>query len=144
MPYRFLEKIATADVAIEATGKTLEELFTSAAMAVEEVMADLKTISPRMEKEIKLENEKIDQLPLDFLEELVFLKDTEQLLFNKFMTDIKINKKNKKYILSAKASGEKIDFHKQKVKADVKAVTYHLFALEETKEGWKTRIILDI
>ena len=45
MPYRYLEDIATADVAFEARGKDLAELFMAAAEATMNVMvADLDSI----------------------------------------------------------------------------------------------------
>jgi hypothetical protein len=40
MPYRFLEDIATADIAFEARGETLEEVFTAAAEATMNVMIE--------------------------------------------------------------------------------------------------------
>ena len=47
MPYRYLEDIATADVAFEAWGDTLEEMFVAAADATMNVMvSDLDTIAP--------------------------------------------------------------------------------------------------
>lgn len=40
MPYRFLEDIATADIAFEARGETLEEVFTAVAEATMNVMIE--------------------------------------------------------------------------------------------------------
>ncbi|MGA1796796.1 MAG: archease [bacterium] len=40
MPFRFLEDIATADIAFEAWGETMEELFSACAEAVIGIMAD--------------------------------------------------------------------------------------------------------
>ena len=40
MPYKFLEDIGTADIAFEATGRDLPELFTAAANATMNVMID--------------------------------------------------------------------------------------------------------
>jgi SHS2 domain-containing protein len=39
--YIFLDDIATADVAIESRGDTLEELFAASAMAIFEVMVNM-------------------------------------------------------------------------------------------------------
>ena len=42
--YKFLEDIAIADIAYEAYGKDLNELFENAALAIFEFSADIKTI----------------------------------------------------------------------------------------------------
>ncbi len=142
MPYKFKENVAIADVAFEATGKTLEEVFEACALATTDVMVDLKTVSADVKKEIMLESGKLDNLLLDFLAELVFLKDAEGLLFSKFY--IKISEKQEKYNLHCQALGEAINPEKHKLRADVKAVTYHMFELKKTKSGWKAFVVLDI
>ena len=48
MPYRYLEELGTADIAFEATGRDLPELFSAAADATANVMIDnLEAIQPR-------------------------------------------------------------------------------------------------
>ena len=142
MPYRFLEDIAIADVAFEATGETVEELFESAALAVTNTQVkDLKSVKHKVSKEIKVESDSIEMLLFNFLQELIFHKDAELLLFNKF--DIRITK-NKKYKLKAKAYGEKLDMKKHELLVDVKAVSLHNFKIEQTKGGWKASVILDV
>ena len=142
MPYKFLDDIAIADVAFEASGKSLEELFESAALAVTNTQVkDLKSVKQKISKEIKVESDSIEMLLFNFLQELIFYKDAELLLFNKF--DIKITQ-NKKYKLKAKAYGEKLDMKKHELLVDVKAVSLHNYKVEETKEGWKADVILDV
>ena len=141
MPYKYLEDVAVADVEFEATGKTLEELFVSCAEALENSMADLKLISPKIKKEIKLKNESADLLLYDFLSELIYLKDTEQMLFGKFSVKIK---QGKNFEMIAEISGEKINPKKHKLEDDVKAVTMHDYKIEKTKSGFRIQILLDI
>ena len=55
MPYKFLEEIGTADIAFEATGCDLPELFVAAADATMNVMIDnLDAIEPRETRQIEL------------------------------------------------------------------------------------------
>lgn len=138
MKFKFLEKVAIADVAFEAYGKNLNELFENCAMAVAETMADTKTVESKIKKEIKLENEKIDQLLFDFVQELIYLKDAEVLLFSKFDVDVKNGK------LKAICYGDKIDIKKQKLRNDVKAITYHMYKVEKLKDKYKVTIVLDV
>ncbi|MBI4150432.1 archease, partial [Candidatus Woesearchaeota archaeon] len=104
--YRYLPDVATADVCFEATGKTLEELFTNAGLATEEVMVDLQTIKPSIKQNLTIEQPKIDNLLYEFLEELIFLKDRDLLLCNKFK--LKITKRLEKYKLTGILCGEHI------------------------------------
>lgn len=141
MPFKFLEEIAIADVAFEATATSLEQLFVECARATEETQVGLVGVLPKIKKQITLENEKIDQLLFDWLAELIYYKDAEALLFSKF--DVKI-KKNKIYKLVATVSGEKIDPVRHELRNDVKAVTYYKFEVKQTTEGWFARVVLDI
>lgn len=144
MKFRFLEDIATADVAFEAYGKTINELFENCGLAVEETMVDTGTISKskKQKAKIQIKNQNLENLLYDFLSELVFLKDRDGLLFSK--TKVKINLVSNIYHLSSNLSGEPIDPSRHHLRADVKAVTKHLFALEKEKEGYKATVILDI
>ena len=141
MPYRYLEDIATADAAFEVEDRTLEELFRDAAVATFEVMVDTKSVKPAMTREIELRNGAVDDLLFDWLSELIYLKDAESLLFGRFDVSIK---KNDEYELKATASGDRIDQKEHGLRADVKAVTYHMFEVKNTGEKWSARVILDI
>ncbi|MEK6852248.1 MAG: archease [Nanoarchaeota archaeon] len=141
MPYKFLENVSIADVAFEATGESLEEMFASAGLAVAATqIKDLKSIKDKTKKIIKVKADKIEELLFKFLEELVFLKDKDLLIFSQFK-DMKIEKG--KYF-SCEAHGEKLDPKRHEQLVDVKAVTYHLFEVKKTREGWKARVVLDI
>src|SRR3989338_307156 len=56
--YRFLENIAIADIAYEAYGKDLNEMFENSAMAIFELSANLKTVEAKKKTEFELENKK--------------------------------------------------------------------------------------
>ena len=143
MPYRFLEDIAIADVAFEAWGETREEMFTAAADALMNVMvADLETIRPVEEVEFRLENRALDMLLFDFLNEVIFYKDARLLLLRAEALSI-IPSKNR-FTLKAVARGERLDPARHPLIVDVKAVTLHRFLVEETKDGWRSVVVLDI
>ncbi len=144
MPYRFLEGLTMADVAFEATGKTLEEMFASAADAIMNTQVkDLKKIEPKLEKSFEIRAADEERLLHDFLQELIFLKDAERLLFREYK--LKIAKAGTKgYVLSAKAKGEPLDMKKHELLVDVKAVTWNKFKVEKTAKGWKAVAIIDV
>jgi len=143
MPYHYLEEIGTADIAFEATGRDLPELFSAAADATANVMIDnLEAIQPRETRQIELSNDKLDMLLFDLLQELIFLKDAERLLLR--IREVHINEKDESYFFKARAEGETIDAERHHQRADVKAVTLHDFSVERTDGGWKARVLLDI
>lgn len=143
MPYEFLEDIATADIAFKAWGKDLEETFIASADATMNVMVEnLDSIQPRERREFKLENDVLDMLLFEFLQELIYYKDSEQLILR--VDRVKIKKKDQYHALEATALGEKIDPNRHLLRVDVKAVTLHRFLLEKTDRGWEASVILDI
>jgi SHS2 domain-containing protein len=137
----FLDDIATSDVAIESRGDTLEELFRASATATFEVMVDTRGVQSKIKKELHLENQEIDRLLFDWLAEIIYLKDSEYMVFSKF--DIEI-KKNSNYLLNAKIFGEEINQSKHELRCDVKAITYHLFDVSKKEGKWTARFVLDI
>jgi SHS2 domain-containing protein len=143
MPYRFLEDTAIADIAFEATGKSLEELFQSAADAVINVMiSDINTIALKESRSFQEKNAEIDLLLFDFLQEVIFYKDSKQLLLR--AQKVNIQRVEGEYQLSAVLKGEFLDPQKHEQRVDVKAVTLHQFYIKEVPQGWLAHVILDI
>lgn len=143
MPYQFLDEIAVADVEIRAWGQGLDEAFTAAAEATMQVMIEnLDAIEPKQHRSIVLENDAPDMLLFDFLQELIYYKDSEQLLLR--VSEIAIQKEQDGYRLQADAVGETLDPERHEQGVDVKAVTLHRFSLEQNENSWIANIILDI
>ncbi len=143
MPYRYLEDIATADVAFAAWGTTREEMFAACADALTNVMvADLASICRNEEIEVHLENEELDLLLFAFLNELVFYKDARQLLLR--IASLTITGAPGEFLLDALLAGERIAPDRHSLIVDVKAVTLHRFRVAETAQGWEAEVVLDI
>ena len=143
MPYEYLEDFGTADIAFEATGRDLPQLFCDAADATMNVMIDnLDAIESRETRQIELCSEQIDMLLFDLLQELIFVKDAERLLLR--IRNLQIDEKDEKYFLKTTAEGEPLDAQRHQQRADVKAVTLHGFSVKKTEDGWKARVLLDI
>lgn len=145
MPYRYIDDIATADAAFEARGSSVEELFISAAEAVMNVMVEnLDDIDKKEQKSITCDAESREMLLFHLLDELVYYKDAEQLLLRISDVAIKKCKSGKLWRLTAQAYGEQINPEKHELNVDVKAVTFHRFAVEQTGQGWKAVVVLDV
>jgi SHS2 domain-containing protein len=138
--HKFLDH--TADVLFVAKAGTVEDLFKECAIALEETMVDIKEVKPKKKIKILGEGKKIDDVLFNFLDDLIFFKDYKQMVFSKF--EISIEEKEGTINLTCFASGEPIDFTRHDPKVDVKAVTMHLFKVEQVKDAWKAQVLLDI
>jgi SHS2 domain-containing protein len=142
-PYRYLEGIATADVAFEAWGATPEETFLAAADATLNTMVEeIGTVAPREHREISIAADALDLLLFELLQELVYHKDAGRLLLR--VRDLRIEETGSGYRLHADAFGETIDPGRHPLLADVKAVTLHRLVVESTPDGWHAIVVLDV
>ena len=143
MKYRVLKDIAISDAAFEAFGKTEKELFENAALAVFEEMAETKKLQNKTRKEFLVKAENLELLLYNFLSEMVALKDEKGIVFGKIRVIVKKEKKGWK--ATTTVWGDKVEKLNEKIiRRDVKAVTFHLFKVEKTKQGWKATVVLDI
>ncbi len=140
--HKFLEDVAIADVAFEAKGSTLNEVFEACADAVFDTMVDVKTLGDSVIEGYVSSNENLEKLLYDFLEEIVYLKDVNSVLFKE--SKVEIVKNNGKYVLKVKFVGDLINPETQSLKVDVKAVTMHRFSLIKEKGVYKASVVLDI
>jgi len=143
MAYRYLEDVATADAAFEATGATLEELFRSSVDAALGVMVSSpESIGPCVLKSFTAEEDSLDLLLLQILQEIVYYKDAERLFLR--CGSARIEQSGDRWKLSAELAGEHIDAIRHELLADVKAVTLHLLEVRRAVSGWTARAVLDI
>lgn len=124
---RYEEIEHTADVGIRAYGKTASAIFTSAAEGMFSLIADLKKVQATGEVEVRLSAEDLPRLLVAWLSELLFLHETQHLLFRRFQVRIRGTS------LRAHAWGEAIDKRRHELKLAVKAVTYHRLSVDLTR-----------
>jgi SHS2 domain-containing protein len=139
MAYEFLEH--TADLKIKASAKTLDEALIEAGRALTEAIAGKSVIEPRISKEFTIIINRPQILVHDFLQELIYLFATEQLLFSEYNLELK---EAIGYKLVAKLRGEKYDPKRHKLLKEVKAATYHELKVDgDDKAGWVIEVICD-
>jgi SHS2 domain-containing protein len=134
MRYKLLEH--TADAMIEAYGETLGERFANAAYAMFDQITDITKIEPLGELKIVLKAENREQLLVDFLQELLFVHDTEGLVFGEF--EVRTDGK----ALEALVKGEEFDEKKHPKRSVVKGITYH--RLEFDDEEGNVTVLFDV
>jgi SHS2 domain-containing protein len=106
------------------------------------MVENLDSIEPKETRNISLDDDELDLLLFNFLQELIYYKDSEQLLLR--TQQINFEEKDGKYHLTAVLQGEKLDPERHQQLVDVKAVTLHQFQVEKINDGWKAIVILDI
>ena len=124
---RFEELDHTADVGIRAYGASLEELFENAALGMFSLIVDLESVKPRGEVEVRVTAEDLEGLMVNWLQELLFLHETQHLVFCEFGVSIE------KLDLTGRVRGEAIDKRRHDLKLSVKAVTYHRLKVDPSK-----------
>jgi SHS2 domain-containing protein len=143
MPYEFVDELTVADIAFRAWGQDLTETFVSAADAVMNAMVeDLAAIQPHGTRQLSVEHDALDMLLFNFLQELVYYKDAEQLLLR--VQQLRVVEDAQPYTVHATLVGEPIAPERHHMRVDVKAVTLHRFSLTQTQRGWEATVVLDI
>ena len=131
-----------ADVRFKAYGTTLEEVFEQAAHAMFHVIIDNAALNPEHSVDIELESRGLENLLYDYLSELLYLFEVEEIVFGQFRVD-SIEKADGSYILHGQASGENIDLERHSFETEVKAITYHQLEVTKEKDGYSTHVIVD-
>lgn len=131
----------TADAKFEAYGGTREELFVNAGVACFEIITETDKIKPTQGFPIRVRADKLEKLLFDYLDELLFLLDTEGLVVGA-VKELTITEKKDFFELTAVVKG---DYHKNyDVSCNVKAVTYNDMHIKETPDGWECMVVVDL
>ena len=141
MPYKFVEGLTRADVAFEVKGRNINKFFEDSAMALFDIMANPKKVGKKIKKTFNITKENLEDLMYAFLDEIIYLKDKDALVFNS--CKISINE-TEKLRLKAALFGDKINHEKQELRVDPKAVTMHKFEAKKVKGAYFARVVIDI
>ena len=131
----------TADIAVAATGETVEDVFTALADGLAAAgTEDVPESGDRFDLSVTAESR--EALLFDYLDELVYLRDVRgELPVDNRVETIDRPDGEGEWSLEASARGvplSEIDAR------EVKAVTYSEMRLEEVEEGWEAYVVFDI
>ncbi len=129
----------TADIGLIVYGGNLKSLFENAGEAFFHLITDLRKVRRRVERRINIGGESLDRLMVDWLSELLYLHDVENLLFKGFKVE-SVGEGG----LMAVVKGEPFQQKIHVIKTEVKAVTYHRIEVRQEKGGWRAQVILDL
>jgi len=129
----------TADLGLQAEAATLNELFADAGLGLSSmIVEDVTAVRPLVEQSFDIAGTDREYLFFDWLRELLYRFDTEQLVFVKF--EVLIDESG----LKAVAWGEPLEPERHGRSHEVKAITYHELKVERTADGWLAEVIVDI
>ncbi len=137
--FEYLEH--TADAEFIAYGRTVDEAFVHAALALANLMVDPKLVRPAIEKAVDLAGDALDILLADWLSELLYIFEVDRIVFGRF--DVHIVENDGSYRLTAKVWGESIKEHPD-VFLHIKAVTFHDLRFEKRNNIYEAQVLLDI
>lgn len=116
--YKILDH--TADIGLEASGRTLKEAFVNAAKGMFAILSSEEKICTKKSFTFELEAASPEELLVAWLNRLLYLFDAEKVLQGHFeISEIEATR------LAARVSGEPLDPGRHKVKTYIKAATHH-------------------
>lgn len=137
MNYEILDH--PADIRIRVFGSTLTELFINAAVAMMDIRSDRTQVRCEREMLIHVEANTTDELLVDWLQDILYLVETEKMLFREFRVESMSESE-----ITGYGVGENIDFSRHELHYDIKAVTYHELKIKETEANLMVEILFDI
>lgn len=141
--FHFLDDVATADLAFDAFGDSLQELFEGATCAVIEALADPTTVGSTWRQTIERTDEDPAELLFDWLSDLVYWKDAAGVIFSRSELTL-ARQDNGCWKLRGLLYGEPVNGSTQTLRGDVKGVTKHLYRLTQEEGRWTVRVVLDV
>ncbi|MBI3670875.1 MAG: archease [Acidobacteria bacterium] len=148
VPWEILEH--PADVGFLAYGATPEELFTNAALAMISLGCDPAGVEEREWRQLEASGADLDALLYAWLAEILAVADAEQLVFCRVeVSELALESDPARETPAAGrvrgiAYGEKFDKARHRAGTYIKAVTYHQLCVEQTPEGWRAQVFLDV
>lgn len=137
--FKYIEH--TAEAGFQAFGKTMEQAFSNAVLAMSNMLTDVSKIALNRFEKIKLSAQTKENLLVDFLTEILFLMEVKGFIPAK-ASKIKIVQSAKKCALESKLCGD--DIKNCKTHGDIKAITYHELKVEKRGGNWMVQVVVDV
>jgi SHS2 domain-containing protein len=137
MPYRVFDH--TADLGVEISAATIEELYAAVGFALFDLLTDLSKVRAGIAREIVVAGEEPADLLVNFLREILYLWNGERFLIKTCSIREATPQR-----LKALLRGETFDPDRHRMKQEIKAVTYHQASVRETAKGVIAKVVFDV
>lgn len=135
MSYEEIEH--TADIRLRVRSPTLDTLFAETALAMMHIVYG--ELGPgKVEKDLQLEAESTENLLLDFLSEILFISEVDDLVFSSAEVRIMGNS------LHATLAGEPFDASRHRGGTEIKGVSYSGLRIVKDNEEYVLDILFDV
>jgi SHS2 domain-containing protein len=134
----------TADVMIEGVGKSIEEAFESIALALINVMINHNNITAKskIKDKIQVRTKNIEDVLIDFLNKLIFLKDVKKFVFSDIK--VKISQDDEVFVVEFELFGDYYNSGNYDFEVDVKGASYSGLEIKELNGKYVCRCIVDV
>lgn len=130
----FIEREHTADWELEVYAPDLPGLLEQAARGMYKLMGTQLQKGKRVKRDFELTILDEESLIVDYLSELLYITEQENLAFDKFSLQVLEDK------LSAELYGSPI----RSMDKEIKAVTYHKLNIHRSEDGLRANIVFDV
>lgn len=130
----YLEIEHTADWELKVWAEDIATLFEQAALGMYSLAGAQLKLEPRISRTLELQNIDKESLLVDFLSELLYFSEVEEIGFDTFELHFDEN------ALKATLYGAPLET----ISKDIKAVTYHNLKIVEEVDGFEVSIVFDV
>ncbi len=127
-----------ADIGVRGVGRTLDEAFAEAAVALMAVICSPQKVQPKESVRIHCEGDDMELLFVDWLNELVYEMATRRMLFGRFEVTVAGDK------LDGRAWGETADPERHETAVEVKGATYTQLKVARQDDKWIAQCVVDV
>lgn len=136
-----------SDVYVVAYGSNIVELLENAGLALFHSMVNIDSLNPSVERRVEAEGFDLENALYMWLEKLLILYYTENLLCREVVVEKFIVEKvngELNYRINGLCRGEFFDRNRHVGKVEIKAVTYSLMRIIKSGDKWRAYFVLDI
>ena len=132
----------TADIGVQANGSELSDIFEQTARSMYTIIFhnEVPPIEPIGEFDIELTSSDLEQLFVDWLNEILFIFSTEQIAICEYNIDIDSDN----FQLKARIKGKTLTEDELTETTEIKAVTFHMLEIKKINSIWNSKVIFDI
>jgi SHS2 domain-containing protein len=130
-----------SDGKFRAYGRTLEDAFGNAALALASLMWDRRKVDPKLSHAVRVGGRDREQLLVKFLGEIIYLLDTRRFLLSA-VEGLRIREDAGGWSLEAALRGDTLS-ERHEIHGSVKAVTYNEMKIEEY-DGFVVQVVVDM
>ena len=128
-----------ADIGVRGVGRTLDQAFEQAALAMTAVIVKPDRITEREEVRLIVSAPDSELLLFEWLNALIYEMATRRMLFRRFQVEIVEQK------LHGRAWGEKIDVQRHQPAVEIKGATFTELKIRQISGGlWLAQCVVDV